>query len=194
MKYVLMGCGISFLVLCGAAGCALRRAPMVIPEIASPVQQIEYIKPVVEKSCEDEAWSFDPEKNVPDFGDTCAWNVTSTHIPWVYYFSHPSSKRNIPLEIGCMRRYQHRYANVIGAEFYVFCRTDAGPDILGWGLKDSEILGWVAVVDENMSWIPLGWNPKMDIEADIGEKPPQIRWARFLFQYKDGMVFRMFLK
>ncbi|OGZ46390.1 MAG: hypothetical protein A3J54_04350 [Candidatus Ryanbacteria bacterium RIFCSPHIGHO2_02_FULL_45_13b] len=192
MKRAQMCYGICFLFVLGTIGCASRRTPVMIP-IDIPIVQAEGTTPkVIAKSCQEMAWDFDPSRDIPNFGDTCAWNLKSMRISWFYESYFPVLKRDISMEIGCIRRYQHRYANVIGAEFYVFCRTDARPDILGWGLKHDETLGWVAVADGDASWTALGWAPQLDIEADITKKPLQVRLLRFLFRYNEGLILRLF--
>ncbi|OGZ46587.1 MAG: hypothetical protein A3J55_02755 [Candidatus Ryanbacteria bacterium RIFCSPHIGHO2_02_FULL_45_17b] len=192
MKRLQMCYGIYFLFVLGTTGCVSRRAPVMIP-VDMPIVQGEEPKPkIIAKSCQEIARDFNPERDIPNFTDTCSWTIESTRTPWFYEFHAPFLKRDISVEIGCLRRYKHQYTNVIGAEFYVFCRTEGRPDILGWGLNHDEMLGWVAIADGDVSWKALGWSPQLDIEANITEKNLQVSWLRFLFQYKQGLVLRLF--
>lgn len=194
MKFFNMFCHLCLIFLVLGAGCAPQHVPTTTqPALSEQKPPIVSSQPPT-KSCEEKAWEFDPNRDTPDFSNACAWHSTgSIPIPWLFEMYVEKLKREVSIELGCMRYYVHRYANIAGVEFYVFCNKGAYPDILGWGIKEDESpVGWVAVANEDGSWIPMGWGAVFNVEADVTFKPLQVHWLHILVQSNSALIERIF--
>lgn len=179
MRFFKMFYHLCLMFLMLGVGCAPRHVPTIQPTPSEQRPTIVSSQPPT-KSCQEMAWEFNPERDIPDFSNTCAWHpIGGVHVPWVFEFYIKELKQKVSVELGCIRYYVHRYVNVTGVEFYVFCNKGAYPDILGWGIKEDESpVGWVAIANNDGSWVPMGWGAVLDVEADITTKPLQTHWLR----------------
>lgn len=142
-------------------------------------------------SCKDRAWAFNPENDIPDFTDSCAWRPIEEGqpFPWIHRFAIEESGRSVEVQLGCRQTYIHRYANIVGEAFYVFCRQSMRPDLKEWSVPgDESPVGWVAFADESGNWIRLGWGARFKVSGQMELESRCLSWVNLTFRSNQGEV------